>query len=201
MRVQPMKTRQLLCLSAALASITLARAEDPKPDKYTCPFAPTNSAIVSVKEQVKALAVLVMTKPGDENARCADLGKQFQSNSSVYTNILDAMERSRNDGVATPPTPEEVRARVALSDSLSGLFNAGCTLQNGSRFVEGSLALMDSIASGVTAAGYYNPVNFLIGAGISAASRLGLAISNWFKSNPRELDNIKKEMQDESFRC
>lgn len=171
----------------------------PQASKYECPFASKTPALTGLKEQIRTLAGQTLD-PGKQDGRCQQLMSQFRTNSDSFQKLQEAISIDKDTGAIRTYSAEETRSRLAIGDSLTGLLNAGCSFKENGRFLEGSLTFMDALASGVSATGFYSPVNFVIGAGIAAASRLGLAIANWFKNNSAEFVNLKKEMKSDSFK-
>jgi hypothetical protein len=174
-----------------------ARTQDPEKD---CPFASKSSQYTTFREQLRNLSGQIMTADAQNDPRCTSLLSNFKSNSDMYLSLTRAIDADGTTGTTRSVTETEARARTLASDSLANLLSAGCALQNPSKVLESGLMMMDALGGGVMASGVISPPNFVIGAGISAASRLGLALARIFSPEKPEFTKLKTEMRQDSFR-
>ncbi len=173
------------------------RKEDPEKE---CPFASKNAQFASFREQIRSLSGQAMTQDSQTNPNCARLLNTFKSNSQTYLSMTTFLDADPETGIRRKITPEEARARAMAADSFASLLGAGCTLGTPSKTLESGLMMMDALGGGVMATGVITPQNFVLGAGISAASRLGLALAQLFRHEKPEYQKLRAEMKNDAFR-
>ncbi len=178
--------------------VDAAKSQDPT---QGCPFSSQNPQAKTLRDQLSNLANQISLGDTKANPHCTQLAQTFQSNSAAFQALSQAMDTDPETGDRIVRERQVADARVNASRALTNVLNAGCSMKDSRGLLDAGLYLMDAVASGVMVTGFANPANFVVGAGMSAASQLGLAISRWFRNRPKkEIQAIQQQMKGAAFR-